>query len=64
MSPQGAGTRFRARGRLAGLIRGEPLAGTAPNRASRAHRDQANFEEALYYRARLILGDSLPRPDR
>lgn len=57
-------TRFRSRGRLAGLIRDEPPAGTAQNRASRTHRDQSTPEEALYYRARLILGDSLPRPDR
>jgi hypothetical protein len=54
-------TRFRSRGRLAGLVRDEAPAGTAQNRASRAHRAQATPDEALYYRARLILGDSLPR---
>jgi hypothetical protein len=63
MSLQGR-TRFRSRGRLAGLIRDEAPAGTAQNRASRARREQAQTDEAVYYRARLLLGDSLPRPDR
>jgi hypothetical protein len=63
MSSSRSTTRFRSRGRLAGLIRDEPPAGTAQNRASRAHH-QTVPDEALCYRARLILGDSLPRPDR
>lgn len=59
------GTRFRSRGRLTGLIRDEAPAGTGQNRASRAvGRDsaQGGVDEALYYRARLILGESLNRP--
>jgi len=63
-----ATTTFTARGRLAGLVRDEAPAGTGQNRASRsAARDEATHasnEEALYYRARLILGESLPRPGR
>lgn len=60
-------TTFTSRGRLAGLIRDEAPAGTGPNRANRAEaRDAARpaVDEALYYRARLILGDGLPRPDQ
>lgn len=56
-------TRFRSRGRLAGLVRDEAPAGTGQNRASRAH-NQSPVDEAIYYRARLILGDSLARPQR
>jgi hypothetical protein len=61
-------TTFTSRGRLTGLIRDEAPAGTGQNRASRsAARDEAaraSNDEALYYRARLILGESLPRPGR
>ena len=60
-------TTFISRGRLTGLIRDEAPAGTGQNRASRVARDeagQASADEALYYRARLILGESLPRPGR
>lgn len=59
-------TTFRSRGRLAGLIRDEAPAGTGQNRASRAHSGERGkaSAEALHYRARLILGDSLPRPSR
>lgn len=59
-------TTFTARGRLAGLIRDEAPAGTGQNRTSRDERREASppLDEALYYRARLILGDSLPRPQR
>jgi hypothetical protein len=64
MSGSRSTTRFRSRGRLAGLIRDEPPAGTAQNHASRARRDQSGPDEALYYRARLILGDALSRPGR
>jgi hypothetical protein len=67
MSPQSK-TTFTSRGRLAGLIRNEVPAGTGQNRASRsAAREEtgrASNDEALYYRARLILGESLPRPGR
>ncbi len=60
------GTTFTSRGRLTGLVRDEIPAGTAQNRASRADRrpGAAPVDEALYYRARLILGDSLRRPGR
>ena len=60
------GTTFTSRGRLAGLIRDEVPAGTGQNRASRAGRrpGAVPVDEALYYRARLILGDSLRRPGR
>jgi hypothetical protein len=61
-------TTFTSRGRLTGLIRDEAPAGTGQNRASRpaarAETGRASSDEALYYRARLILGESLPRPSR
>ncbi len=59
------GTTFTSRGRLTGLIRDEIPAGTGQNRASRADAGSGDsFDEALYYRARLILGDTLRRPGR
>ncbi|HET6998301.1 MAG TPA: hypothetical protein VFI03_06890 [Solirubrobacterales bacterium] len=60
-------TTFTSRGRLAGLLRDETPAGTGQNRTSRsANRDSvpSAADEALFYRARLILGDALPRPQR
>lgn len=61
-------TTFRRRGRLTGLIRDEAPAGTGQNRTSRAHDSaplgKTGIDEALYYRARLVLGESLPRPGR
>jgi hypothetical protein len=60
-------TTFVSRGRLSGLLRDELPAGTGQNRTTRsANRDngQAAADDALVYRARLILGDSLPRPER
>ena len=60
-------TTFTSRGRLTGLVRDEVPAGAGQNRTSRAaNRDSLNSaaDEALFYRARLILGDSLPRPQR
>ena len=64
MSSKGA-TKFTSRGRLAGLVRDEAPVGTGTNRASRARRDASqSVDDALYYRARLILGDSLVRPSR
>jgi hypothetical protein len=60
-------TTFISRGRLTGLVRDENPAGTGQNRTSRsANRDngQAAADDALFYRARLILGDALPRPQR
>lgn len=58
-------TTFTSRGRLAGLVRDELPAAGGANRANRAERREATpppVDEALYYRARLILGDGLPRP--
>lgn len=60
-------TTFTSRGRIAGLVRDEVPAGAGQNRTSRvSNRDSLNSaaDEALFYRARLILGDSLPRPQR
>ncbi len=60
-------TTFVSRGRLSGLLRDELPAGVGQNRTSlHANRDngQAAADDALVYRARLILGDSLPRPER
>jgi hypothetical protein len=60
-------TTFTSRGRLTGLVRDELPAGAGQNRTSRAaNRTSAPSaaEEALFYRARLILGDGLPRPSR
>jgi hypothetical protein len=59
-------TTFRSRGKLTGLLRDEVPAGAGQNRASRLERRNPaeEVDEAIYYRARLILGDSLPRPGR
>lgn len=62
-----ANTTFRSRGRLQGLVRDDHPAGTGQNRTTKsANRESAlgGADEALFYRARLILGDSLPRPGR
>lgn len=67
MSKRVETTTFRSRGRLTGLVRDEFPAGTGQNRTSRgANRESAlnGADEALLYRARLVLGDSLPRPQR
>ena len=67
MSAKTATTTFTSRGRLSGLIRDAAPVGDGRNRASRAARGEpgkASVDEAVYYRARLILGESLPRPGR
>jgi hypothetical protein len=67
MSKRVSNTTFVSRGRITGLIRDEAPAGTGQNRTSRvANRDSvpSAADEALFYRARLILGDALPRPNR
>jgi hypothetical protein len=67
MSKRVENTTFTSKGRIAGLVRDETPAGSGQNRTSRAaNRDsgQAAADEALFYRARLILGDALPRPSR
>lgn len=60
-------TTFVSRGRITGLVRDEVPAGAGQNRTSRqANRNSvpSAADEALFYRARLILGDALPRPQR
>ena len=60
-------TIFVSRGRLNGVLRQDPLGRRQTNRdtpATSAAELDTNAYEALYYRARLILGDSLPRPQR
>ena len=57
-------TTFTSRGRISGLVRDEAPAGTGQNRSSLDEPGRASIDEALYYRARLILGESLPRPGR
>ena len=59
-------TRFTSRGRLAGVAKQGVTLATGQNGASPRRRSpaQSSADEALYYRARLILGDSIPRPDR
>ena len=67
MSKRVPTTTFRSRGRLTGLVRDEFPAGTGQNRTTQTdNRESAlgGADEALFYRARLILGDSLPRPQR
>jgi hypothetical protein len=67
MSKRVQNTTFISRGRITGLVRDEAPAGTGQNRTSRtANRDSvpSAADEALFYRARLILGDALPRPNR
>ncbi len=65
-------TRFVSRGRLNGVLRQSPAGGgpaegasTQPGR-ERIGTDDLDTQafEALYYRARLILGEPLPRPSR
>ncbi|HEX3735510.1 MAG TPA: hypothetical protein VHU86_10215 [Solirubrobacterales bacterium] len=67
MSKRVQNTTFISRGRLTGLVRDEAPAGIGQNRTSRsANRESvpSAVDEALFYRARLILGDALPRPNR
>jgi hypothetical protein len=62
-------TTFISRGRLNGVLRQGALGrrqanrGGTPSANGSAELDTQAYE-ALYYRARLILGDSLPRPAR
>jgi len=65
-------TQFVSRGRLSGVVRdsaaGSGLSEGAPTQPGRERSaveemDTQTFE-ALYYRARLILGEPLPRPLR
>lgn len=65
-------TKFISRGRLNGVVRQRPSGGaptegvsTQPGREQSGTGDlDTQAFEALYYRARLILGEPLPRPGR
>jgi hypothetical protein len=61
-------TTFVSRGRLNGVLRQDPLGRRQTNRGVPSEAGSSeldtNAHEALYYRARLILGDSFPRPAR
>ncbi len=65
-------TTFVSRGRLNGVLRqGPPGGGLAEGAGTQPGREQSSVDEldtqafeALYYRARLILGEPLPRPPR
>lgn len=60
MSRSAGKTTVVSRGRLNGVLRGERLG----NRAlADAAGDRDGVDEAIYYRARLILGESLRRPE-
>jgi hypothetical protein len=65
-------TRFVSRGRLNGVLRQHPVGGgQAEGAGTQPAREQSGSDEldtdafeALYYRARLILGEPLARPER
>ncbi|HEX7245134.1 MAG TPA: hypothetical protein VF245_06160 [Solirubrobacterales bacterium] len=64
-------TRIVSRGRLRGVLRQAPSGGGAGETSTQPGRERSAVEdldtqafEALYYRARLILGEPLPRPGR
>jgi hypothetical protein len=65
-------TKFVSRGRLNGVLRQHPVGGgPAEGAGTQPGREQSGLDEldtqafeALYYRARLILGEPLPRPAR
>lgn len=61
-------TTFVSRGRLNGVMRQDALGRRQTNRGTPSSNGAADLDtnayEALYYRARLILGDSVPRPAR
>jgi len=70
MSAPPPNTRFVSRGRLNGVLRqptgGGPAAGSTQPAREQIGTDEVDTQtyEAVYYRARLVLGDSLPRPPR
>lgn len=58
-------TTFVSRGRLSGVLRQAVDSGVGGGRRPAHAVDLDTREyEAVYYRARLILGDDLPRPPR
>jgi hypothetical protein len=72
MSDVPESTRFVSRGRLNGVLRQHPVGGgPAEGGATQPGRERKDLDEldtqtfeALYYRARLVLGEPLPRPGR
>lgn len=69
MSAPSPTTRFVSHGRLNGVLRQPSGGGAADGSNTQPGREQngtgepdTRTYEALYYRARLVLGDSLPRP--
>ncbi len=71
MSPEPSHTTFVSRGRLNGVLRQPVGGGPAEGSSTQPGRERKDVDEldtqafeALYYRARLILGDSLQRPGR
>jgi hypothetical protein len=67
MDKKVARTTFTKRGRIAGLVRDEAPAGTGLNRSARsANRDdsQGSVDDAIFHRARLVLGENLPQRGR
>jgi hypothetical protein len=67
MDKKASRTTFTNRGRIAGLVRDDAPAGTGPNRSARsANRDgsQGPVDDAIFHRARLVLGENLPQRGR
>jgi hypothetical protein len=62
MSAPPSTTRFVSRGRLSGVLREKATRHRGTNPPGQPELQP--IDEALYYRARLILGESLPRPGR
>lgn len=62
MSQPAGRTTVVSRGRLSGVLRGERLGGRSGAFAEAAG-DRDGVDEAIYYRASLILGESLRRPE-
>lgn len=62
MSRSVSRTTVVSRGRLSGVVRGERL-GARSGALADAAGDRDGVDEAIYYRARLILGESLRRPE-
>jgi hypothetical protein len=62
MSRPVARTTVVSRGRLSGVLRGEPI-GARRGAVAEAAGAREDVDEAIYYRARLILGESLRRPE-
>lgn len=56
-------TTFVSRGRIGGVLRQRPIRNASSQPGGSDDLDTGAYE-AIYYRARLILGDSLPRPAR